>query len=220
MLGGSQLPSEGIVRKARDDNADPWHLGNAALYELCARYPLHTDPREVIAKVWLIGRTYAAAIERRDAGRAGSETLGDDFYIEDVGPRIVESDLDLHIARLEFSSDPEDSLALALEVHAYLISVFRDLTGQDKRSLAAKYLHFHCPRVILIYDDRASRAARKFRPRKDGKTPSLPKGVDKLYAQFTSSALALRKEIHRKYGVSLSPRELDRVLLAVSHGDV
>lgn len=56
----------------------PWDLGNQVLYDLCRQYPGHTDEQAVIAKIWLIGRTYAAAIERR---WTKSELTGDRFYL-------------------------------------------------------------------------------------------------------------------------------------------
>src|SRR5438477_314230 len=42
-----------------------WDVGNGVLYDLCAANPEHTRDDVIIAKIWLIGRTYAAAIERR-----------------------------------------------------------------------------------------------------------------------------------------------------------
>ena len=43
----------------------PWDLANKTLYDLCSKHPNHKNNEEIIAKVWIIGRTYAAAIERR-----------------------------------------------------------------------------------------------------------------------------------------------------------
>ncbi len=45
--------SEGLVRK-RVSKDDPWRLGNQVLYELCRDYPHHTNPEEIVARVWLI----------------------------------------------------------------------------------------------------------------------------------------------------------------------
>ena len=42
-----------------------WAFGNEVLYRMCRESPLHEDPDVVVGKVWLIGRSYAAAIERR-----------------------------------------------------------------------------------------------------------------------------------------------------------
>ena len=46
-----------MVNEACAENE--WVFGNNVLYDLCASYPLHSDPGEVIAKIWLIGRGYA-----------------------------------------------------------------------------------------------------------------------------------------------------------------
>jgi hypothetical protein len=41
-----------------------WDFGNEILYSMCRQNPFHDKPEIVTAKVWLIGRSYAAAIER------------------------------------------------------------------------------------------------------------------------------------------------------------
>lgn len=42
-----------------------WDVGNSVLYDMCRKYPNHGKEDEIIAKVWLIGCSYSAAIERR-----------------------------------------------------------------------------------------------------------------------------------------------------------
>jgi len=42
-----------------------WDLGNRILYDMCQSYPGHSKDDEIVAKIWLIGRSYAASIERR-----------------------------------------------------------------------------------------------------------------------------------------------------------
>jgi hypothetical protein len=56
-----------------------WDVGNQALYDLCRKHPGHTQPEVIIGKFWLIGRTYAAAVERR---RQKDGYAGDRFYTE------------------------------------------------------------------------------------------------------------------------------------------
>src|SRR4051812_44925252 len=82
--------SASFVRSAlrRDFGA----IGNRVLYNLCAQNPRHSLPEAIGAKVLLIGRTYAAAIERRknvDPKRAQR-----DFYPQDVVPVIRRSKID------------------------------------------------------------------------------------------------------------------------------
>ena len=42
-----------------------WDFGNGILYEMCKEYPKHEKEDVIVGKIWLIGRSYAAAIERR-----------------------------------------------------------------------------------------------------------------------------------------------------------
>ncbi len=62
--------SKDDVEKALSNTA--WDLGNQVLYDLCSKHPFHKTPQEIIAKVWLIGRSYAAALERRKNKRSDS----------------------------------------------------------------------------------------------------------------------------------------------------
>jgi len=66
-----------------------WNLGNEILYQLCREYPDHKSPEVITAKIWLIGRSYAAAIER---GRT-VEKDSDSFYESKVVPKIQASGL-------------------------------------------------------------------------------------------------------------------------------
>lgn len=37
-----------------------WGLANQTLYDLCKEYPNHTDADQIVAKLWLIGRSYCS----------------------------------------------------------------------------------------------------------------------------------------------------------------
>ena len=50
------------------DPKDCGGFGNQVLYQMCRDHPGHTDTDVISGKMWLIGRAYSAAIERR-AGR-------------------------------------------------------------------------------------------------------------------------------------------------------
>lgn len=67
-----------------------WDLGNQVLYDLCRDHPRHNSADVVIAKVWLIGRSYSAAIERRRSPTA----YGDSFYTKHVAPAVLVSNID------------------------------------------------------------------------------------------------------------------------------
>lgn len=68
---------------------------------MCEEEPEHKQIDVIVGKIWLIGRSYAAAIERRK----NAVVIGDDFYYDVVAPKLLEngSELDDRISRLRKS---------------------------------------------------------------------------------------------------------------------
>jgi len=93
-----------------------------------------------------------------------------------------------------------------------LMEVLRKLTGLEKRALASKYLHFHLPRLFFIFDSRAQRMMRLVSPAAQRNSKRGGRG-DPQYELFVVRALALREQLEGRFGVRLTPRQLDRVLL-------
>jgi hypothetical protein len=184
-----------------------WDFGNEVLYRLCKEHPRHDSEEIVIAKVWLIGRSYAAAIERRRTVR--ETTAGDRFYECAVAPGIRQSKIDSWLRSLD--TDKSGGVDVPLKVHGKVTDLFSTISQMQKRSLASKYLHFHFPERFYIYDSRACTAlARLARP------PRRPHvlGTDRQYAAFVHRCDALNERVRKVIGRRLSARELDKVLLA------
>ena len=134
-----------------------WDLGNKVLYNLCKEHPLHVKPDVVAAKIWLIGRAYAASIERRKNKK--NET-NDQFYEKVVNAIIKfnnQEELDKKIKELNSTQLNEDMIKQILIAHKKLLEVLKKLTELNKRSFVSKYLHFHCDKVPL-YDSQANGA--------------------------------------------------------------
>ncbi len=189
-----------------------WDVGNQALYDLCHRNPKHDRDDVITAKIWLIGRAYSAAIERR---RETKGVAGDRFYSDVVAPQLRQSKIDQWLPRAH--TDPTNPRVI-LQVHKRLTDVFEDMTGMRKTSLSSKYLHFHVPSAFFIIDSRAKDALRALRGSfTEEDTPSFGKGsYDPDYAAFYFGCLALTSHIEDLTGKRPSPRELDKVLLATS----
>ena len=64
-------------------------FSNRILYHMCEEYPLHNDKDIIAGKIMIIGRTYAAAIERRDKKNTNSLNT-ERFYNDVVGPKMLE----------------------------------------------------------------------------------------------------------------------------------
>jgi hypothetical protein len=188
--------------------ASVWYLGNQTLYNLCRKHPRHTKADEIIAKVWLIGRSYAASIERR----RNADKFGDAFYEKTVAPIMKDSGIDEWLASL--SNDKSIGSPNTLVIHKKLMDLFASITGLEKRSLASKYLHFHKPNAFFIYDSRARQAITKITPRRNG-LPEIPAAdYDPEYKTFVRRCVWLRREIYSNHGVVMKPREIDQLLLA------
>jgi hypothetical protein len=203
----SQLTPE-FVRRALSESA--WDFGNQVLYDMCASNPGHARDDIIIAKVWLIGRTYAAAIERR---RSTDDALGDALYETVVAPKMRISEIDIWFRALNTSSN--EDMALNLETHMRVMRLFTEISGLEKRSLASKYLHFHFPSRFYIYDSRASKASSEL-TEPIGRNLPLLRECDDVYARFSLRCRDLNQQIDSLAGRRLSPREFDKVLLTYS----
>lgn len=191
-----------------EDNNSRWRLGNTILYEMVSKYPRHNDENEIVSKLWIIGRTYAAAIERRPNK---AETPGD-FYYDYVAPKLIASEIDKRIDSLRnYTTITRENLPDILSVHKYLMDQFTELAQKEKRSLTSKYLHFHLPELFIIYDSRVASVITKFA----GKKPrglQIPQDADKTYAEFCYKALLIYDALNGNYS-DTKPRVIDNILL-------
>ena len=188
-----------------------WDRGNQVLYDLCRQCPGHHELDQIVAKVWLIGRSYAAAIER------GAEIEEDeDFYVERVAPAMRSARIDRWFSPLRGLKRPD--AAAVVPVHARLTGLFKKISGKEKRSLASKYLHFHFPKSVYIFDERAARGIRVVTSAQ--RLRDLPfKECDNTYARFFLRCAGFHAALEALTGRHMSPREVDTVLLAVAdHG--
>ncbi len=188
-----------------------WDLGNEVLYSLCRKHPGHEKADEIIAKVWLIGRSYAAAIER---GRTGGDKFSsDEFYEKVVAGKIAKSKfkIDEELKKVKNISD-------GVVVHKQLMEKFKEINGRlAKRSLASKYLHFHKPDIFYIYDSRAVNAIHKVTPDRSKIALINVNIFDSEYRGFCSRCEWLQSYIKDKFKLTkkLTPRQLDKVLLKI-----
>lgn len=135
-------------------NARRWERGRRSLYDLCAGTS-HDDLDTTISKLWLIGRSHSAALERTHVGRHG------DVYL-DAATRLREARLDETLTTLAatpvtYDQSHRDALVLCV---AKVTNILMQVTEQEKISLASKYLHYHQP-SIPIYDSVSDGAFRK-----------------------------------------------------------
>lgn len=206
-----------LITQAKEQ--EEWDFANDVLYRLCKEHPEHTDPKRVAAKVWLIGRSYAAAIER---GRDKSnKPNNDEFYMETVGPDICDSDIDIRLQECtEMFKLTNEKLTNAIveksiEVHGEITEELYNINQNRRpRSLASKYLHFHFPDFFFIYDSRASIGLNALSKVLELESKLACTG-DNYYRIFAGKCLSLYGTLSSKYGHELTTRQLDNLLLLV-----
>jgi len=199
-----------MLKTAKEPNA--WDFANSVLYKLCSDNPKHISNDIILAKIWLIGRSYAAAIERR---KKSEDDINDDFYIQKVVPRLKDKNLDLKIQKCITQKNDNN----VLELHKYLTDIFLELTNLNKRSLASKYLHFHIPDLFYIYDSRVVRAIGELN--KELKLDNFPTNIsqinDESYSIFYLKCKRVVEKIKIEYGTELSCRQLDNLLIQIAN---
>ena len=191
-----------------------WDIGNRILYDMCRAHPEHSHDGEIVAKVWLIGRSYAASIERR----RNAKHIGDDFYEAVVAPTMRNQPIDLWLGSIQ-QTDKSGS-AKTVAIHKKLTDLFYSITDLEKRSLASKYLHFHKPEAFFIYDSRARQSITKVVPRLK-EIPELETDeFDPEYRDFVRRCVWLRDNIQKTLGTELTPREIDKLLLMITDKEI
>ena len=148
------VPTAEDLARANAEFDRDWGGVDDVLRELCRRHPGHTDRRSVTAKVALIGRAYAAGLERRVTPPKGQQAIvviAD--YFERHGAEVDEILAPLHPIDEPLSLQ---GMATIVGVHGRFTQLLVGVTtdGRSPRSFASKYLHFHNP-AVPIYDSYA-----------------------------------------------------------------
>jgi hypothetical protein len=199
------------IRTATDPGKDFWHPTNEILYDLCKTHPDHNSNSEIAAKVLLIGRSYAAAVERGVPHENGNVRDTTKFYRDRIATPIRRAAIDADVAKLRALSDISPQNAdIVLSAHARLTEVLAQSIGIRKRSFVSKYLHFHAPNAVPIYDSLAVTSLSRHIPRVA--VPDEWKMFDRPYADFVTRYLVLHASITRIHKRTLTPRQMDRLL--------
>lgn len=186
-------------------------FGNDRLCELCTTYPDHNESSHSIAKIWLIGRAYSAAIER------GGAPEGADRLWDVVAGAMRKSRLDRLLRELPDGRSPwPQRLASAVQVHAYLMKIWAHKGATGRRSLASKYLHFHRPDIFPMFDTFAAAGIKEVTPdNRHVDRLSVDRG-DATYKAFCERYAWLLQHLDETLDKHLTLRNVDRLLLAVA----
>lgn len=206
-------PTLNLTRIKNAQKINLWQFGNEILYKLCNDHFKHKTDKYILTKVLFIGRIYAAAVERR---KNLYKIQNDDFYKNEIIPVLKKSKIDERLTKLKnMNVMDSNTIKYALETHNYLVTILREITDQNKRSFSSKYLHFHIPKIFFIYDNRAKKGIRKFVNKIPKEHQSILElsNIDSEYAKFYIKCFELKNQITLNYGISLTNREIDNLLI-------
>lgn len=205
---GKKLTPE-LVQEALNDEF--WSERDRFLESLCR--DSNPSEEEVAARLLIVGRTYAAPLERFQgakrkwfhAYRGVAKRLVDKGFLQELG----------QFDPPEFWSSAATQMEV-LRLHRQLI----ELLGCKKnpRSLASKFMHFHRPDVVLIFDNNARAAASRTMESLRLQVEKLDiHGVDDPYRRYLQNALALKRHIEDQIEIEVpTPRDLDKIIIRLS----
>ncbi len=209
-----EIPSSTELGEARAAFDADWGGVDEVLYDLCRRFPGHSNRRAVMAKVALIGRAYQAGLERCISPPPGEQAVvvaGDHLFRH-------ARDADEIVDALNGIREPLTAPAMCriVELHGQLTSLLRGAQPRARapRSFVSKYLHFHNP-AVPIYDSYAAIALGKRVPWRGGPAPfERPSGSDAEYCGYCSRLFGLYVACHEG-GVPATVKALDAWLWKV-----
>lgn len=214
-------------------------FGNEVLYRMCAEQPGHNDLDVVEGKMWLIGRAYAATIERR---------AGDGFSLRRglAGNKDALAEIDDWLQGIRGITEVNhENVGKVIAVHKKFVDLISGIIIKGnpnpkavdpakvimKRSFASKYLHFHAPNAFFIYDSLVLRGLKdwlgslpdvnRIRRMVRDKNNEIAEPIDLEYSSFVFKCIIYRDEVvKKKLGLdSITPRRLDMHLYPVNYGD-
>jgi hypothetical protein len=211
-----------MMRKSVIYDPDGSGYGNEILYRMCAEEPLHEDIDVIKGKIWLIGRSYSAAIERKAGagfklGRALEKLIKNNKYCF--------ARLDEMIAKISsIQVTTNENLLELLFVHKYLVDLFCELIRVEnnnsdailinKRALASKYLHFHAPKSVFIFDSIVNKNIRcklsDLGLKRKQFSLTIRADIDLPYDVFVRRCIYYRDDVLKD--IAISPRMLDKLL--------
>ena len=115
------------------------------LFDLCKKFPDHTDEQKVFAKVAIINNVYRANLHM--SGRGAEQRLA---------AHLVKVKFDDKIELLRnMSAFDKATINDIVRIHGYFVRLTDNLLGKRAISFCSKYLNFHFPNIVPIFDSRA-----------------------------------------------------------------
>jgi len=190
-----------------------WVTYNDVLYSMCRDRPGHSALPDVVAKVGIVARAYAAGLERHGDPDGPGAVVG-------VARALTDNckEVDALVSELKSVAGTGEvvghrELLEVVRVHGRIQALVASATRSSVRSWVSKYLHFHAPGVP-IFDSRARGVLEGRYDRRKARNRHFrrPDSADYHYWSFCNRFLSMWLEA-RSHGLDVSVRRLDQYLL-------
>lgn len=132
----------------KDPNYYWWIPLDRPILAACKNQPHNSDYCEVYAKVALVNRMYSALLGKGKVPKYEAE--------DKVAQALCGSDIDNFIEPLfGYDTLTEAILPQVEKCHERLVEIIRLVLGNYSLSFSSKYLSFHVPKVVPIFDSKA-----------------------------------------------------------------
>jgi hypothetical protein len=180
----------------------PWSALHRMLRQICVGSPCHENENEVYAKIRIINRTYLANLQ-----------FGVEEAERKVAQEFIRGNTDSIVAALgRYTQLNRETLPAVLRVHEQLVMLAHRATGKAANSFVSKYLHFHFPDVVPIYDSKAYDLAWKLAPVPESEWIKYKGLVNVDYCCYCPSVVEILSEL-QTCGVKAPQLELLDFLL-------
>ena len=113
-----------------------------AILRACKKIPDHNNKNEVFAKIALVNRTYRANL---NLGAKNAEWH--------LAEKFVDKNIDNELSPLKnIRRFNLNSIERVVQTHEKLIQIAYTITKRVENSFSSKYLSFHFPKIVPIYD--------------------------------------------------------------------
>ncbi len=164
-----------------------WEALDRPILRACRERPEHSDPHEVFGKVALVNRAYRANLQ-----------MGVKDAEWQLAERLVRDNVDGLISPLNsVTTFTRDTLGTVLDVHEGLVRLTYKVANRVENSFCAKYLSFHFPGVVPLFDRYAYACSWRLM------TEGLPRGLyanrwNVDYGYHCEAVLALVEVLHKQ----------------------
>ncbi len=184
-----------------------WKVLDKALLDICKEYPDHTSIDEVFSKVALINRTYRANLHF--AGKNVETRVAEAF---------VNHNLDAVFAPLHrLSSLTTENLHALVKVHGHVVTIVQKVTKRIYNSFVSKYMYFHFPNIVPIFDQYAYNESWRLFPLSKKEWPTWDELINCDYGFHCASVVGLLDEL-KANGVESPNLKLIDILLYGGNG--